>query len=239
VQQQELVKTIGPATVLSASSGATATVSAVSDAKLGHLTGNAIITAQTFGGTAIGQGNAGSEFHDTITVVSNTGAPVDVVARLTLQSQLLSGLNGLNPQGVSGRVCIVTGPSSVFCADATKNSFGLSNPLPPRNSSVVETVSTTISSVPPGFSFDFQGFLFSGATALADPNTNGQSSVTADAIFTLDVLTPGASYITASGLDYATTPEPSTLILLGTALAGTGLSSWRKRRQRSESLKGR
>jgi PEP-CTERM motif len=52
------------------------------------------------------------------------------------------------------------------------------------------------------------------ATALAD------ASDTANVYFT--VLTPGASYTTASGINYASqsTPEPGTLWLMATALAG-------------------
>jgi len=53
----------------------------------------------------------------------------------------------------------------------------------------------------------------------------------ADPIFTFDSLTPGASYITASGLSYERTPEPATLFLFGTTVAGLGLARWKHRSQ--------
>jgi hypothetical protein len=46
------------------------------------------------------------------------------------------------------------------------------------------------------------------ANNFAFANSSIEATVTVDPIFTLDSLTPDASYITASGLIYETTPNP-------------------------------
>ena len=52
--------------------------------------------------------------------------------------------------------------------------------------------------------------------------------------FNLDLLAPDFSLTTASGLDYSTlgaSPEPATLLLLGTTMTGLGLvARWRRRK---------
>ncbi len=78
------------------------------------------------------------------------------------------------------------------------------------------------------------------ATATADVLKGiGASVGTADftntSDFFVDVLIPDASYITDSGATYfspSPTPEPSTLLLLGTGFAALAGRAWRARRQR-------
>lgn len=70
---------------------------------------------------------------------------------------------------------------------------------------------------------------------------NGQPSVVAvdppASGFFIDSLTPGASYVTASGHSYSSTPEPGTLVLLGSGMPT--LFYVVRRRRRSTSPTGR
>jgi hypothetical protein len=66
-----------------------------------------------------------------------------------------------------------------------------------------------------------QSSIFAGAQGL-----NGEPAVaTVDppaSAFFIDSATPGASYVTASGHSYSSTPEPGTLTLFGSGLFGLG-----------------
>jgi hypothetical protein len=72
------------------------------------------------------------------------------------------------------------------------------------------------------------GLYFTGyvndTTFYASETAQGQVNAENTGYFTLTPVTPGASFTTASGLTYAadpdsTTPEPASILLLGTGLA--------------------
>jgi PEP-CTERM motif len=91
------------------------------------------------------------------------------------------------------------------------------------------------------------GLIISGVRAVAGNGCCGsytltsEQDLTAGNTFSLFItpLTPGASFISASGTDYAAVPEPSTWAMLVLGFTGLGVTGWRRRRRAGSSPRWR
>lgn len=158
-------------------------------------------------GVNAGAGASGSlEWGDTITIQSDTlplGTPVQLQAALSLHRSL---------SGSPGTVVYASayGPFGLSIYDS------LSAPNPVQ--SVSKLVSTQVGSV-----LSLSGWMYFNAGGTSEgPGISALMDAWNTSRFTLEVLTPGAGYSSASGLGYAV-PEPGTATLLGIGVAVAGL----------------
>jgi hypothetical protein len=165
----------------------------------------------------IGRGNFGGKFQDQISVVSSTlpeFTPVFVIASLTLHS-----LESISCQSADCLNASDAQASANFDVFGSQSQAGLFLPNFP-SSQAPETVLAYVFTFV-GDTIDIHGFL--GVDATVEGLTDGSSAkaitdATDTASFFIDVVTPGASYTTASGTAYFTptpVPEPSTITQLG------------------------
>lgn len=157
-----------------------------------------------------------------------TGTPVEL--RFTT---VLSGL--LSPSLVGPGVNNFAVADAFFQAGASQlHATGVPGILTTTDTMVVH------SSVGAALSLEAQLILTASATAdvlrgIAAASETANYSNTSD--FFIDVLTPGASYITDSGQTYFSpepTPEPSTFLLLGSGFAAVAGGAWRSRRKKHQ-----
>jgi MYXO-CTERM domain-containing protein len=162
--------------------------------------------------------NAGADGHwwDTVTLTSSTlpaGTTVDVQFRLDLDATtVVPSQAAPTPYTKLGASFDFYGP------DLTAFTSGTSSA-----SSIVHLVLNK--------SFDVGGIIYAGTRA-ADFETLDYGEATGVAHFYIDVLTPGASLVSASGQDYsfsaAPVPKPENYAMF---LAGLGLLGWVRRRK--------
>jgi PEP-CTERM motif-containing protein len=165
-----------------------------------------------------GRGNFGGKFQDQITVVSSTlpeFTPVLVFATLTLHS--LESVACQSPDCSNASIA-----QANFDVSGTQGGGGVYL-LNSASSQAPETMVLYFFTFV-GDTIDIHGSLYADATA--EGQTDGSiAKAIADAgdtaRFFFDVVTPGASYMTASGTAYFTptpVPEPSTIALIGSVL---------------------
>ena len=149
-------------------------------------------------------------WQDAITITSNTlpdGSPVDLVATVSVDGELHCTGVGASVQNLA---TFTVGPSPLVLSSNLCNSV------------FRESQSITVAAfVGEALAMQGQSSIFAGAQGL-----NGEPAVaTVDppaSAFFIDSATPGASYVTASGHSYSSTPEPGTLTLFGSGLFGLG-----------------
>ncbi len=185
---------------------------------------------------------------DTFTVLSPTLAPgtsVDIVARLSLTGNVSNaGLTSLIVD--TTEILERSLQAGLLIGVATENIlFDVSSTLREPFTTFNE-FGSTVFTVNVGDSFDISSFLQFGTTTLAfndptgfgfEPISNLLVDASNSARFGIEVLTAGASLGSDSGTVYPTdparpVPEPSTMLLLLSGLAGLGI--FRRRRQRKE-----
>jgi len=174
---------------------------------------------------AIADASVNASWFDTLTITGpSQGAPV--------QFELTGGIAGSMSCGgeTAGNVFY-----QVSWGQATTISFSdnnCSNPLAGKQNAII-TVSV-------GQKLIIGGEILSSARAIAGNTIDGkeiltsENDVSAPDTFSLVIksLTPGASYISAAGADYASaTPEPSTWAMLIVSFAGLAFVSWRRGRR--------
>jgi len=186
-----------------------AAAQAVTELGVQHAFAEAFATSTGPAGGA--NASAQSQWSDTITITSPTLAPgtlVSFLATITLD-RIITGTSG---PGVHGSA-EVTGPFGMDLLDSLSS--------PNSTHSVSKIVTTTIGSV-----------LTATSTLTLEADAGGiapflglSASVHAEhtSTFHLDPITPGASYSTASGAAFLSTPEPASMFgaLSGLALIAT------------------
>lgn len=182
----------------------------------GHLSADVAGTGNIGGYSYIkGLGTARDHWVDTFTVLSDSlglGTPVQLLMGMTLQADLVaSGAADAWAMSVIG-----AGLDDGWY-------FGLdTRVLGGGTLSASRVFDTTV-----GATFTLVGQL--NAVALVESNTgSGTARTSAETHFTLDSLTPGVGYGTASGTRYVSAvPEPSPWALM---VAGAAVLGWRRRR---------
>jgi len=177
-------------------------------ASIGRLSGTSHAQVQDAGDLSETRGSEKMSFSDTITAIGAPGTMVDFLATLRMTS--LVDFFGVGP-------CIFTFAFAGASATVGGGSLEVGN-FGGCPSAAPGSPQTRAFQVLAGSSFPASGDL----TVLADvlAGVHAEAFAEATAIFNLDVLTPGASYLTESGLSFATeVPEPVSLILTSLGLA--------------------
>jgi hypothetical protein len=165
-------------------------------------------------------------------LTASAGSDDNAFASLLLYAnssyQYSGGAGGVvaNTSGCGGTIYVDGGLDPSSCAQLDGVSIGTSTGTSPGLPTGPTTVTGTLS-VLGGTSLEL-GLYFTGyvndTTFYASETAQGQVNAENTGYFTLTPVTPGASFTTASGLTYAadpdsTTPEPASILLLGTGLA--------------------
>ena len=168
----------------------------------------------------IGRGNFGGKFQDQISIVSSTlpeFTPVVIVATLTLHS--LESIACESADCLNASDALAYASLDVFGSQAQLSAALPNFPSSQAPETLFEYMFTFV-----GDTLDIHGYLGVDATAQGVTDGSTAKAIT-DAVdtasFFIDVLTPGASYTTASGTAYFTptpVPEASTVTLLGSVL---------------------
>jgi hypothetical protein len=178
----------------------------------GHLTGNAFATNPN-GSIAAQAGTLANRFVDTISIHSGTlsaGSQVMVLASLTFNNVLIQQANA----GLTSEFDLA--PLGTF--DDRGNGTGTIT-----NSHTNSIVLTEFVDTP---------FLIAAELGFDVSARPGMGEVQfADARYTLDVLTPGATLDSASGQSYSSVPEPGSVVMLVAGICGLYLL--RKQKGRS------
>jgi hypothetical protein len=202
---------------------ANGTLHAQADA-FGSATGDSSVQKENAGGS----GSFSGIWMDTIFIIGlPMGTPVDLLVTNTLDS-----FTELSVTPDTSNFAYVT--SILSMNDLTVGFGGKSSELDNSNDAADGMLSTSfIYHTLVGDSLQLQHQLL-GAAEVGTLFQARSSSATVDALNTSDafisVLTPGASYTTASGVSYAapsSVPEPAGLWLAGTALVAIGLKRGR------------
>ena len=176
-------------------------------ANIGRLSG--ISSAQVFdsGDLAETRGLQVMSFSDTITALGAPGTMVNFLATLTMTSSV--DVVGVGPCVIS--VAFAGATATVGGSSFDVGNFGGCQSAP-------GSPQTRAFQVLAGSSFSFSGELDVFADVVAGATSFAYAEATA--IFNLDVRTPGASYLTESGVSFATNvPEPGSLLLTSLGLA--------------------
>jgi len=198
--------TVGESTV---NGGATAWASSDGGSLHAYVNGNLSGFCATCPSPTENGGRANIQWADTITISGlPAGTPVDIM--------LTNALNSDTSISGDGQTSIVSQLSWSGQELTLTNAQGADDGLITQ-SAIVSTVSGATFQFFSDLSLDVNAF----ATGDADSAT-GDASDTARTYIT--VLTPGASYTTASGATYdsANVPEPRSFLLVGVALAFCG-----------------
>jgi hypothetical protein len=199
------------------SNSPTAFSQALANAAPGTLGTLGSTTSSSSGGSAVAQATA--DFSDTLTLVclvSSCTGPVSLAFDLAITG-FLDGTG--QPLGAAGLASVF----SSFTVGASSGTFlSGQNELDYSRSlgSPEPTVGSLVLTTDMGATIALNGHLEVQASATSAPGFTafGIASYGNTASFQVDLLTPGVTYISASGVNYATSvPEPSTwgLVLLG------------------------
>jgi PEP-CTERM motif len=187
----------------------------------GAIGGNVSASAQRFESWAgsSGTGRVRDYFVDTFTITSPTlafGTPVQVQLGISMQFTTTSQrTTGADARAFANAVWHFNGPDAPWIVGVVfdRESEGL-GAFDETRSALTSFASTV------GGSFTLVGDLLLHATASATDNPSSASAaMSADARYTVEVLTPQAGFSSASGATYVTAvPEPSAVLMLGAGL---------------------
>jgi hypothetical protein len=189
---------------------------------MGFLTGNSLAMLGAPGNFEAARGLETMSFSDTVTFMGTPGSLVDVLVTLTMVSSV--GITGGSPScnGGFGNFAQNAGYAAFGAGSLSISDVGTCQapPVSPQTYTFQALAGTSI---------PVNGNLQVAAGVVSGDQLSGHADATLR--FYLDVLTPGASYITDSGVSYATVPipEPGTLVLMSIGLAAL----YRRRRERS------
>jgi hypothetical protein len=176
-------------------------------ASIGRLSGTSAAQVYDAGDLSGTRGSETMSFTDTITAIGPPGTMVNFLATLSMASVV--DFVGVGP-------CVITSAFAGVSATVGGGTLDVGNfggcqsaPSSPQ---------TRAFQVLAGSSFPVISELIVFANVEAGVTSFAYAEATA--IFNLDVQTPGASYLTESGLSFATdVPEPGTLLLTSLGLA--------------------
>jgi hypothetical protein len=165
---------------------------------------------------AIGAGRFDGFWNDTLTVTSRTlpaGSPVDLMATASIDAETHCTGVGASVQALA---FLEAEPGTLGGVPPLVLSSNLCNSVFQQSQS--ETFTALV-----GESVFVQGQLSLLASGYALNSEPAVATVDPPASqFFINSLTPGSTYVTASGHSYSSTPEPGTLMLFGSGLLGLG-----------------
>jgi hypothetical protein len=198
-----------------------ATGHAAGIASHGLLSGSVSGSAQRFDswGASSGSGRVRDYFVDTFSITSPSlafGTPVLVQLGVTLQFTTFSEMTpnaGLNSQAIAA--WHFNGPDAPWIAGVTFDRAYESQDAFSATRSAQATFASWV-----GASFTLVGDMLLHTVAFATNNpSSARSSLSADAFYTVEVITPNAGFSSVSGAAYvAAVPEPSSMLMFGVGL---------------------
>lgn len=229
--------TSGPLTGYSGSGSGNASASAT--AAYGSLKGIVSGSGTAAGGSAVGEARLTASFEDYLSFSAPGGGPISILFGLGIEGAV-NAVNGNGGGGISGGISIWTPPTSKLLWSGSASINSATDPT--------QTVSKLVTFQAGDVLQIAAGLGMAGAFTVSSAHTGNppvaiakSGSFTADfsntAELFFEILTPGASYTSASGTVYRSAPswatpvpEPATYLLMLAGLAGVVLTATARRR---------
>lgn len=222
--------TSGPLSGYSGSGGGNTSASAT--ASYGTLKGIVSGSGSASGASAQGEAKANAVFTDYLTFSAPGGGPVSILFGLGIEGAV-SAVNGNAGAGVSGGISVWTPTTSNVLWSGAASINSATDPTTTASKTVTFKAGDILQ-IEGGLSLSGAFVISSGFTGFPPFSPSQSGSFTADASNTAEVffeiLTPGATYQSASGTLYRSAPswatpvpEPQTYALMLAGLAGLSL----------------